>query len=102
MTRTALTSAEVRAWALSDVPRLQEDWKRYAEELAMEGSEKHVDVLREVRLATVRATIRAGDEYRELSSSAHAALDAAYQGMAYTPIVAIGASALLWGLRRFF
>lgn len=88
----ALTSASISSWAPANLLGHHEDWKKYKNELLQEGDlakSDNVDLVRELRLASIRAADKARDEYRQASSRVFVAVDCVYRAMVLTPAICV-------------
>lgn len=87
----ALASDVVRPWAPGVLLETHQDWCRYRDELVSEGQlgqADAVDVLMQLKLASVRTAAKAQVEYVAASTKAFVAIDRVYKAMACTPLVA--------------
>jgi hypothetical protein len=98
LARKALASMPVRSWAMPGLVEKFSEWKTYAAEAALEGTQ--VNALAELRKGALRSAERAADEYREASTTAYMAIDSAYRNLAATPLVAAAAMAAACVIQR--
>jgi hypothetical protein len=99
LTSRALRSSEVRSCASSSVLSHLKEWQRYAKEVQAEGGAP-IDALLGLREQLLEQAKDAIEGYRNASTVAYVTLDRVYTGMAWTPIPASGAAAVLFWAQR--
>lgn len=98
VTRDALNSSPVRAWAQCDLLSHYAEWQRYNKELVDEGKPA-IDPLTELRAASLRSTDKAAAEYREASTKSFVAVDEALSHLATTPVAALLGAVAGWAIK---
>lgn len=97
--RGALQSQPVSAWTQHRLLEKYEEWRQYSADLVSEGKPP-VDPLAGLRAASLRATDKAADQYREVSNQAFVVVDDALTHLATTPVVAVLGALLAWVVQR--
>lgn len=98
----ALRTQVVRSWAGEGWPLVEhaKSLDDYVKQAAIEG-ETVPDTLTLLREMELRKALSASAEYRVASTIAAAALDQAYKGAAFTPVVPALVLGSLWMVRHF-
>lgn len=95
VSKGALVSMPVRAWAQHGLVEKHTEWTTYCSELVAEGKPA-IDPLIELRKSSIRSVDKAAEEYRAVSTAAYVCIDSAYSSMSTTPVAAAVGAIVGW------